>query len=244
MKAPPQAQRQILLVQDIDLRLDRIEHREQTLPQHQVLVELEGSIEAAEHDATRWDTRAGDLRRQVDRVELDVEQARKRADRDAALLDSGSITSGKQLEELQHEIVSLKARIAELEDAELEVMEELETVAAEAEHAMAQSSELSAQRAAAISERDAALERLSKERSDAQADRSRAASGLPADFAALYEKLREQHGGVGAAELRGGRCGGCNLHMSATEQAVLRDAPADEVVRCDECRRILVREGV
>jgi predicted nucleic acid-binding Zn-ribbon protein len=53
--------------------------------------------------------------------------------------------------------------------------------------------------------------------------------------------LREQKGGVGAAELRARQCGGCRLGLDASELSRIRGLPEDEVVRCEECQRILVR---
>ena len=57
----------------------------------------------------------------------------------------------------------------------------------------------------------------------------------------MYEKIRASSGGVGAAELRQRRCGGCRLELNNVEINELRDADPDVVMRCDECRRILVR---
>jgi len=64
---------------------------------------------------------------------------------------------------------------------------------------------------------------------------------VPAGLLDLYDKLRVQHGGVGAAALRQGRCQGCNLTLYTVDLNAIRAAPADEVLRCEECRRILVR---
>ncbi len=57
----------------------------------------------------------------------------------------------------------------------------------------------------------------------------------------LYERMRVQHGGVGAAALRGGRCEGCHLSLNTVDLNTIRAADPDEVLRCEECRRILVR---
>jgi hypothetical protein len=59
----------------------------------------------------------------------------------------------------------------------------------------------------------------------------------------LYEKIRAQQGGIGAAELRQRRCGGCRLELNNVELGRLRDAAEDEVLRCEECRRILIRSA-
>ena len=64
---------------------------------------------------------------------------------------------------------------------------------------------------------------------------------MPADLLALYDRLRDQKGGVGAAALRARECEGCRLTLDNAELAVIRTAPSDEVIRCEECQRILVR---
>ena len=58
---------------------------------------------------------------------------------------------------------------------------------------------------------------------------------------ALYDRLRESKGGVAAALLRARRCAGCNLDLDHAEVATIRAAADDEVIRCDDCSRILVR---
>jgi predicted nucleic acid-binding Zn-ribbon protein len=58
---------------------------------------------------------------------------------------------------------------------------------------------------------------------------------------ALYEKIRASSGGLGAAPLRQRRCGGCQLELNNVDMSRIKAAPDDEVLRCEECRRILVR---
>ncbi len=72
-------------------------------------------------------------------------------------------------------------------------------------------------------------------------DRAPVVEAVPADLLALYDKLRAAKGGVGAAALRARQCGGCRLTIDNAELAVIRAKPDDEVVRCEECQRILVR---
>ena len=49
------------------------------------------------------------------------------------------------------------------------------------------------------------------------------------------------HSGTGAAPLVQRRCGGCRLDLNAVDLSRIRNAPEDEVLRCEECGRILVR---
>ncbi|GMA34099.1 zinc ribbon domain-containing protein [Demequina litorisediminis] len=60
---------------------------------------------------------------------------------------------------------------------------------------------------------------------------------------ALYEKLRDQHGGVGAAALRGSQCLGCHMTLNPADLRTIASAAPDAVVRCEECGRILVRKA-
>ena len=89
--------------------------------------------------------------------------------------------------------------------------------------------------------RDEALAEIAKELEFKTQARAPLAGDLPSDLVTLYEKIRAQQGGVGAAELKQRRCGGCRLELNNVEIGRLRDAPEDEVLRCEECRRILVR---
>jgi len=81
---------------------------------------------------------------------------------------------------------------------------------------------------------DADAERLGQERAEL-------IDGLPADLLALYEKLRGSEGGVGAAPIRQRRCEGCRLELDISEVNHIRASPDDEVLRCESCRRIIVR---
>ena len=75
---------------------------------------------------------------------------------------------------------------------------------------------------------------------DATEARATAVGDIPADLLALYDKIRATSG-LGAAALRRGQCGGCREMLSTVELNEVRAAAPDEVIRHEECRRILVR---
>jgi predicted nucleic acid-binding Zn-ribbon protein len=89
--------------------------------------------------------------------------------------------------------------------------------------------------------RDQALAEIAKEEQFKTQARKPLVADLPADLVALYDRIRETSGGIGAAPLTAGRCGGCRLELSGADRARIKAAPPDEVVRCEECRCILVR---
>jgi predicted nucleic acid-binding Zn-ribbon protein len=155
-------------------------------------------------------------------------------------MDAGQVGSAKELEALQHEVVSLGRRQADLEEVELEAMERLEQVQDRVDALRTRQSALATELAALERTRDEAFSAFDRDAEYLQGERVRAAVGLPDDLVTLYDKLRVDHGGVGAAALLSGRCQGCRLELTPTEIARIRAADPDEVQRCEECRRILV----
>lgn len=186
-------------------------------------------------------TRVSDLTADQTKADAEVAAVRARRDRDQTRLDSGQVTNPKDLQSIQNEIVALDRRIGSLEDAELEVMEELE--AAQSELALA--TDALASLDARIADEVSALEEATRE-IDASAEALLAERGGATDRVAeplltLYEKVRKTHGGVGAAALRHKRCEGCRLEINGADLREIAGKPSDEVLRCPECDRILVR---
>jgi predicted nucleic acid-binding Zn-ribbon protein len=166
---------------------------------------------------------------------------RTRRVRDQERMDSGAVANPKDLERMQHELVSLERRITSLEDEELEVMERLEE-AQQALDSLLGQLRAADERLVALGEaRDQQVLEIEEELAKVKSERDPAAADIPAELLALYDRLRENKGGVGAAALRARQCGGCRLSLDNAELAVIRKAPSDEVIRCEECQRILVR---
>ena len=241
MRADPAAQLRLLDLQALDTKLGQLSHRRASVPQ---IVELAGLDQQAAQLRDRevaLRTAVSDLEREQARAEADVEQVRQRIARDQALLDAGSVSSARQLGDLQHEIASLRTRVATLEDAELEVMERLEETQERAAAAAAEMHELSQARGAAEAARDAAFADVDAEADRVGAERARVLPDIPEDLLTLYDRIRSGAGGIGAAALHRGRCQGCQLTLTPADLGRIRGEAADEVVRCEECRRILVR---
>jgi uncharacterized protein len=156
-------------------------------------------------------------------------------------MDRGLVNNPKDLERMQHELVSLERRITALEDEELEVMERLEE-AQQALDSLLEQLRAADERLLALGDaRDRQVLEIEEELGKVKAERDPAAADIPAELLALYDRLRQNKGGVGAAALRARQCGGCRLSLDNAELAVIRKAPSDEVIRCEECQRILVR---
>ncbi|HZC42207.1 MAG TPA: C4-type zinc ribbon domain-containing protein [Streptosporangiaceae bacterium] len=241
MKASPEAQRRLLELADADAELSRLEHRQRTLPETQERERLQARDSELRDEVAALEAEESDLGREQSKAEADVEQVRTRIGRDQQLLDAGQVSSPRELENLQSEITSLLRRQSDLEEVVLDVMERLEGVQQRRAARGSEQAALADELADATTRRDAALADIAEQAGKAGDQRSRVAGEVPADLLALYDRLREQHGGVGAAALRRGQCQGCHLSLNTVEMNSIRAAPPDEVLRCEECRRILVR---
>ncbi|MEO3750995.1 C4-type zinc ribbon domain-containing protein [Streptomyces sp. B6B3] len=241
MKAAPADQIRLLDLQDLDVRLTQLAHRRENLPELAELRSLDGELAQQRDLLVAAQTQESDTAREQTKAEQDVDQVRQRAARDQQRLDSGLVTNPKDLESLQSEIASLARRQDDLENIVLEIMERQETAQSRAKELSTRVEELEARTAEVAGRRDEACRDIDAEADAAREERAAVAGDIPADLLALYDKLRQQHGGVGAARLYQRRCEGCRLELNITELGEVRSAEPDAVVRCENCRRILVR---
>ncbi|MET7847254.1 C4-type zinc ribbon domain-containing protein [Streptomyces avermitilis] len=241
MNAEPADQIRLLDVQALDARLQQLAHKRKSLPEHAEIESLNKDLTQLRDLLVASQTEESDTSREQTKAEQDVDQVRQRAARDQQRLDSGAVTSPKDLENLQREIVSLAKRQGDLEDVVLEIMERRESAQERVAELTGRVSSVQAKIDDATARRDAAFESLDAEAASVTKEREVISASVPADLLKLYDKLRAQQGGVGAARLYQRRCEGCHIELNITEVNDIRSAPRDTVVRCENCRRILVR---
>lgn len=233
----------LLDLQELDARLDALRHQLATIPEAALHAELTARREQVDGAARDLRVEVADLTTEQKRADADVEQVKARRERDQAMIDAGSIADPKALQRMLGELESLQRRISDLEDVEIEVMERLETAQTDLTARTAELEKLDRDIEALGHTRAHKAGALDEEFAAVSAERKTTASGVPADLLALYEKLREQKGGVGAAALRRRECTGCRLSLNPSDLAAIAAAPADDVIRCEECSRILIRTG-
>jgi predicted nucleic acid-binding Zn-ribbon protein len=186
------------------------------------------------------ETELNDVKRELLRAEADVEQIVTRISRDESRLSGGS-ASPKELEQLQHEVGTLNARRAELEEVELEIMMRVDEIKARITDLQTQEADFTAQINDLNIGKENALAKINGELESIAKERSETLASVSAEFVALYEKVRASNNGNGAAALVAGACTGCHLSINTVELKRIAELADDEVVRCEECRCILVR---
>lgn len=240
MKSAPEEQERLITLQTLDTSLTQLAYKEKTLSVIQAL-----EILAISHNSTRdlviaAETEKADIKHELTKSEIDVEQVVARIEKDEKQMAS-STTSPKELEQIQHELASLNKRRSELEDIELEVMvrvdgidDRIKSLSVERDQLKSKTAELDAQKIKELTEIAEAVSSANSQRADISAK-------ISVEVVELYEKIRKTGDGIGAARLIEGKCDGCHLSINAVELRKIKETAADEIVRCEECRRILVR---
>ena len=240
MKADHFDQQKLLTLAAEDVALSQLAHRRRTLPEAAAVTTAEDALRELEGDVVRAETVVRDLDREQKRLEADVDVVATRVTRDRQRLDGGTATP-KEMTGLQHELESLARRQSDLEDQVLELMERRETADAALAEARAGVATASATFERAVAARDAALTEVTEGTTVHQAERDRIAATVPAPLLSLYDRVRAQTGTSGAARLHARRCEGCRIELYGNELSAARNADPHEVLRCENCSRILVR---
>jgi predicted nucleic acid-binding Zn-ribbon protein len=239
MKANPSDQRQILDIQNFDFAAATLKNKAATLPELAEINKLTIRANNVRDLRIAAQTEASDVQRELSRAEGDVEQVVTRITRDEGRLNSGT-GSAKDLEGLTHEVATLNKRRAELEEVELEIMMRMDGIKERISALEKEEAELAAQIADLEIKKENELTVIHAELEKIAQERSETTKSLDTALLELYEKIRTG-GGSGAAMLKAGQCGGCHLSINAVELKRITELSEDEVIRCEECRCILVR---
>ena len=240
MLADPGAQLQLLSLADLDSEVARLRHAAQTLPQHTEIATLAAQRKEISDALISAGTEVDDLSVAVRKAESELAPVKARLARDEVRIADGSVSDPKTLRGLTEEVEHLSRRIAELEDAQLELMEQAETATERHARLAASKTEIENRLRALVADRDEAVAKLSAQAKQQMAGRPALVKAVPEALLKLYERLTAKMG-RGAARLERCRCGGCQLQLTAADLESYRKAPANEVLRCVECDRILVR---
>ncbi len=241
MQAAATAQTRLLQLQSIDTAIAQLDHRRRSLPELAAIAERQVVRRRQAEELIAANTAVSDLELDQAKAEDDLVPVRQRLQRDQQRVNDGTVSDPKQLNALLDEIEHLKRRIVALEDDELEVMERLEAATGVRDQLVADRAAGEGELRALIAARDTQFAELDAELAGQRSQREGLVAELPADLVDLYDKVRAKSGGVGAAALVQRRCSGCQLQVNAADLVRCRHASPDEVLRCEECNRILVR---
>jgi len=240
MQASTAQQSHILELQLLDSEVMQANTKLKSLPEIEQLLHIDKRITLATEELAKVKVEAEQIALELRRGEVDVETVTDRIKKDEARLASGNATP-KELEQLQHEVESLKRRQTDLEEIELEIMVKNEAIIARLNTLTTDLTSLETLKTEINQRLTTATTEINLLILTKTAARNEVATKIDKPLLDIYEKVRTSTGGIGAAALIGDKCGGCNLTINAVEMNRIKALAKDELLRCEECRRILVR---
>jgi predicted nucleic acid-binding Zn-ribbon protein len=232
---------QLLVLQEHDTTAEQLRHRRLTLPQREQLVAHQQELASIEQQTVTVQGQRDEVARTQKRLEDEVASVEAKVADVNGKLYGGSVTSPRELQALQDDESSLKRHQTNVEDKVIEQMELALPLDEELERLRARTVELEAAVRDTTAGLTVAEAEIDVELEAVLAERAAVAAELAPAQIEKYEQLRHDLGGIGVARLVGTNCGGCHLTLSAVELDRIRHAPADELVFCGECGRLLVR---
>ncbi|HVL80434.1 MAG TPA: hypothetical protein VM840_02445 [Actinomycetota bacterium] len=245
-QAPPGAAslRPLLDLQQVDLAIDRLNERKETLPEKLELTSMTQRIAEVQAAVARVDAELGSVNQEMKRLDGEVQELDDKISREEKKMYSGQVTNPKEVGALSDEIAMLKRRRAPLEDADLELMVRRDELQAERAKLEAEIADLEVEAQGIRGRISDRTEEIDRELAVEDTRRAGLAGQVPPDVIDRYEELRATKRGVGVGALREGVCTACREALSAVEvDRIKRKArEGEQLFRCEHCRRLLVVE--
>lgn len=241
MLATPIEQRRLLDLAEVDREILRLTHQRSSLPELGEINQKMAKYRQLATPIVEANTQVSDLKIEVDRLEGDLSSAKARLERNQTRVDQGQINDAKALQSILDENEHLKGRIANLEEQLLNQMMEVDQCTKQHEELVAEQKELETQVRALVKTRDEKVAGLNAQLKMAEQARKTVTDQLPRPLVELYDKIAARNSDVGAGELKDSKCTGCGLLINQLDLKEYYARPVNEVIRCEECGRILVR---
>lgn len=228
----------ILQLQETDSSIDRLVARIEELEAGEKLRLAGGKVEELEDRVGELRLGLDSQRREQERLENEVASLEAKIAGEERRLFDGSVANPKELASIQAEVGGLRARKGRIEDEVLEQMERREEMDGRLPPLESELARAREDVARLDSELARDLGEAKKELADLRTAREALVPEFDEELLELYEDLRAQKRGVGAAALEDGVCSGCHQKLSPLE--LERIKRAEGIRRCEYCRRILV----
>lgn len=233
LMADPQIEK-LLIVQHRDVSLLKIEQDLARIPIERAAVESAIAEEEANIEAARQSL----IAKEVERKDLDLEVKGKETALQRFRTQQVEVKKNDEYQALTHQIEQTEAEISSLEEREIELMLDIDTVkeAFEAEKAVilvrieAQRKEI-----ALLTERE---QNLQASVDAARAEVEAARVGVDADYLQQYDRVKKMvKRAPFLAKVEAHKCGGCHLRVSNEVSRGAQDA--GEPHFCDQCARMV-----
>lgn len=228
----------ILRLQELDSSIDRLIARSEELEEGEELRAAGLKVQELENRVGEIRLGLDSQRREQERLETEVASLDAKVGAEERRLYDGSVANPKELGSIQAEVSSLRNRKGRIEDEVLEQMERREEMEGRLPPLESELAEARENLAKLDSELAEELGQTKQSLAELRSEREALALEFDEELLELYEDLRAQKRGIGAAALENGVCSGCHQKLSPLELERIKHT--EGIRRCEYCRRILV----
>lgn len=238
MNISSEAKSDLLALLAVDLEITKSKNDSDQIAKSTELSELRNRLIEAASEFTNVLSKVETIRTEIEKVASDLNLVETRIAKDQTQLLQTS--SPKDAQGIQSELATLARRKDELEDAELNLMDELEQVQLDLEKKQLVRDDLDTQVREAVEVQEKALQKIASGLVLLKEKRAQLASRLAPELFEAYERKARRSVPVGL--LQGRECTACRMTLGATSLEAISATPQDQLIECPECQAILIRE--
>jgi uncharacterized protein len=217
---------------------DKIQQTQARLNEIHALLHDDEGVRYARDGIQQAKTHLQPLRTRAKNLELEIESTVAKARESEGVLYSGKVKNTKEMEDMQAEITSLKARQESLEETMLELMVEIEDAESDLDRRETQLEKLLRSREHQSDALHAEQGTCEHELTQLQDERDQIREAIEADHLQRYDRLRKRARGEAVALMNNdATCGKCGVQQTRTVETEVRRG---NVAQCSNCQRILV----
>src|SRR3954466_13407840 len=224
---------QLLVLQNRDQKIKQIRTEAKTVPLQRAQLDAHIAAGAAALEAVKAKAREVEVERK--RLELDAGTRTETINR--LKTQQYETRKNEEFRAMGNEIERYEREIHDIEDKELDLMEQTETLKAEIAVEEKKSAAMRESVARQLNDLEAKAKALDAQLAALISERTELATKVDEDVLDRYERLFSSKGNAAIVALEHEVCTGC--HMKITTQTSHRVKSGKELVSCEQCGRIL-----
>lgn len=183
------------------------------------------------------DTELAPIKKDQVRVDGQLKAQTSKIESEEKRLYSGTVTNAKELQNIQHEVDSLKEQRLRLEDQLLEIELRLDSARKEQTAAAQDVTEREKARSVHVDGWKHEVRALNDSIARTDARREAQKIKVAPRSLAVYDDVRRRRGGMAVARVQGSTCGACRIQMPDSVRKKVFNS--DVLAQCPNCERIL-----
>jgi predicted nucleic acid-binding Zn-ribbon protein len=238
MLSASKSQQDLLLeVSKLDLAISRNQTELENLEKNDQLVALRGQLLETSESLLQAHAKQEDIENEIRKIAGDLEmvEARTKHDQERAK----QVASEREQKAVSQELTSLAARKSALEDAELQLLEDLEGAGESVKTLTQTRANLNLELEVELSKQHGSTLTLSAQVSELSEKREAAFNQLETELQSVYTRKAQR--GIAVAQTLGRDCSACRLSINAVEFEAIMAQPAEQLPTCPNCDALIIR---